>query len=99
MDDYNLMSLIESKNEWSARLLNILTPCVIEGITSIFNESVKLCETTNEKNKYLMTFQNLLNNIPKWSSNIVEEEKNRIIVILISSYLLIHNYMIIIIKQ
>tara|TARA_Y100001935_G_C17310326_1_gene515477 strand:- start:5660 stop:6706 length:1047 start_codon:yes stop_codon:yes gene_type:complete len=79
MDDYNLMSLIESKNEWSARLLNILTPCVIEGITSIFNESVKLCETTNEKNKYLMTFQNLLNNIPKWSSNIVEEEKNRII--------------------
>tara|TARA_B100001758_G_C18367856_1_gene589579 strand:- start:126 stop:1187 length:1062 start_codon:yes stop_codon:yes gene_type:complete len=79
MDDYNLMSLIESKNEWSARLLNILTPCLIDGITSIFNESVKLCETTNEKNKYLMTFQNLLNNIPKWSSNIVEEEKNRII--------------------
>lgn len=79
MDDYNLMSLIESKNEWSARLLNILTPCVIDGITSIFNESIKLCETTNEKNKYLMTFQNLLNNIPKWSSNIVDEEKNRII--------------------
>jgi len=79
MDDYNLMSLIESKNEWSARLLNILTPCVIDGITSIFNESIKLCETTNEKNKYLMTFQNLLNNIPKWSSNIVNEEKNRII--------------------
>lgn len=79
MDDYNLMSLIESKNEWSARLMNILTPCIIEGITSIFNEAVKLCETTNEKNKYLMTFQNLLNNIPKWSSNIVEEEKNRII--------------------
>lgn len=79
MDDYNLMSLIESKNEWSARLLNILTPCIIDGITSIFNESIKLCETTNEKNKYLMTFQNLLNNIPKWSSNIVEEEKNRII--------------------
>tara|TARA_Y100000766_G_scaffold92879_1_gene79226 strand:+ start:182 stop:1255 length:1074 start_codon:yes stop_codon:yes gene_type:complete len=79
MDDYNLMSLIESKNEWSARLLNILTPCIIDGITSIFNESIKLCESTNEKNKYLMTFQNLLNNIPKWSSNIVEEEKNRII--------------------
>tara|TARA_B100000787_G_scaffold168361_1_gene156973 strand:+ start:1225 stop:2244 length:1020 start_codon:yes stop_codon:yes gene_type:complete len=79
MDDYNLMSLIESKNEWSARLLNILTPCVIDGVTSIFNESIKLCETTNEKNKYLMTFQNLLNNIPKWSSNIVDEEKNRII--------------------
>ena len=79
MDDYNLMSLIESKNEWSARLMNILTPCIVEGITSIFNEAINLCETTNEKNKYLMTFQNLLNNIPKWSSNIVEEEKNRII--------------------
>ena len=35
-------------------------------MTSIFNVAINLCETTNEKNKYLMNqFQNLLNNIPK----------------------------------
>tara|TARA_B100001093_G_scaffold495446_2_gene539952 strand:- start:1654 stop:2691 length:1038 start_codon:yes stop_codon:yes gene_type:complete len=78
MDDYNLSTLIESKNEWAARLLNILTPCIVEGIKSIFNEGYKMCIENDEEGKYLMTFQNLLNNIPKWSSQIVEEEKNRI---------------------
>ena len=36
MDDYNLNTIIESKNEWCARLVNILTPCFIEGIKSVF---------------------------------------------------------------
>jgi hypothetical protein len=34
---------------------------------------------TDEVNKYLMTFQNLLSRIPKWNSIIVEEERRRII--------------------
>lgn len=79
MDDYNLSSLIESKNEWSARLLNIITPSIIEGVTSIFQEADNLCIENNENSKYLMTFQNLLNNVPKWTDEIVINEKNRII--------------------
>jgi hypothetical protein len=79
MDDYNLSSLIESKNEWSARLVNILTPCIIEGINSIFHEANRLCEENDEHEKYLMTFQNLLNNIPKWSEEIIDNEKSRIL--------------------
>jgi len=78
MDDYNLTTITESKNEWCARLVNILTPCVIEGIKSVFDESYKMCTDNDEEEKYLMTFQNLLNNIPKWSSEIVNIEKNRI---------------------
>ena len=78
MDDYNLSTLIESKNEWSARLINLLTPHVIEGIKSIFNEAYKLCVENDEENKYLMTFQNLLNNVPKWSQQTVDEERRRI---------------------
>ena len=78
MDDYNLTTITESKNEWCARLVNILTPCVIEGIKSVFEESYKMCLDNEEEEKYLMTFQNLLNNIPKWSSEIVDVEKNRI---------------------
>ncbi len=79
MDDFNITSITESKNEWCARFTNILTPCIIEGIKSIFMEADKICLETDEEEKYLMTFQNLLNNIPKWSSQIIETEKNRII--------------------
>lgn len=79
MDDYNINSIIESKNEWCARLTNILTPCLIEGVKSIFDEAYQMCVENDEESKYLMTFQNLLNNIPKWSSEIVETEKERIV--------------------
>jgi len=78
MDDYNVNVLSEAKNEYSSRLVTILTPLIIEGIRSIFNEACQLCQDNDEEEKYLMTFQNLLNNIPKWSSEIVNTEKERI---------------------
>ena len=79
MDDFNLSTIVESKNEWCARLTNTLTPCIIEGLRSIFTEAYDVCAENDEETKYLMTFQNFLNNIPKWSSEIVENEKQRII--------------------
>ena len=79
MDDFVVANLHESKNEWCGRLVSVLTPLVIEGFKSIFNESWKLCVDNNEVNKYLMTFQNLLSRIPKWNSVIIEEERKRII--------------------
>jgi hypothetical protein len=79
MDDFNVSSLHESKNEWGARLLTILTPLIIEGFKSIFDESITLCKTNGEMDKYLMTFQNLIARIPKWNANIIETERKRII--------------------
>jgi len=79
MDDFNVSSLHESKNEWGARLLTIVTPHIIDGLKSIFDEAVKLCRDNNEMDKYLMTFQNFITRIPKWNSNIIENEKNRIV--------------------
>ena len=58
MDDYSITSLTESKNEWCARLVSLLTHNIIVGINSIFDEAVKLCVQGQEENKYLMTFQN-----------------------------------------
>jgi hypothetical protein len=87
MDDYTLSTIIESKNEWCARLTNTLTPCIIEGLRSVFSEAYNVCQENNEESKYLMTFQNFLNNIPKWSSEIVENEKQRIIVSSACNYL------------
>lgn len=87
MDDYSISSLQESRNEWCSRLINILTPLVVEGFKSIFNDSVTLCKKNDELEKYLMTFQNFLERIPKWNTSIVEEETNRIITKSNCSYL------------
>ena len=78
MDDFNVNSLYESKNEWGARLLTILTPLIVEGFQSIYEESYSLCQTNNETEKHLMTFQNFISRIPKWNANIIESEKKRI---------------------
>jgi len=87
MDDYTLSNIIDTKNELCAQLMYTLTPCFIEGLRSIFNEAYCLCVENDEETKYLMTFQNFLNNIPKWSSEIVENEKQRIITSSACNYL------------
>lgn len=79
MDDFVLSNLQESRNEWCSRLVSILTPLILGGVRSIFNEAWKLCLENDEANKYLMTFQNLLSRVPKWNNSIVEEERKRII--------------------
>ena len=79
MDDFNVSGLSESRNEYSAMLVSRLTPQVITGINSIFNEAVELCQQNDEEEKYLMTFQNFLGRVPKWNQDIVDTEKERII--------------------
>jgi hypothetical protein len=79
MDDFNVSSLHESKNEWGSRLLTILTPHIVDGLKSIFDEALKLCKDNNEMDKYLMTFQNFITRIPKWNSTIIESERKRIV--------------------
>jgi len=79
MDDFVLSSLHESKNEWCGRLVSILTPLISEGIRSIFDEAWLMCKGSGELSKYLMTFQNMLAQIPKWNNIIIEQERKRII--------------------
>lgn len=79
MDDYSLSSLHESRNEWCARLVNILAPMTAEGFKSIFDEAWTLCEKNNENGKYLMTFQNFLSRVPKWNATIIAQETQRIV--------------------
>ena len=78
MDDFNVSSLHESKNEWGARLITIMTPLIIDGYKSILDEAIKLCRDNGEMDKYLMTFQNFISRIPKWNQTIIETERKRI---------------------
>ena len=78
MDDYDVNMLSEAKNEYCVRLVNILTPLIMQGVNSIFDEAVTLCETNDEDDKYLMTFQNFLTRVPKWNQSLMNEETSRI---------------------
>jgi hypothetical protein len=79
MDDFNVASLQESKNEWCVRLLNVLQPQINEGVRSIFTSARTLCKDNREPDKYLLTFQNLLTRIPQWNAEIISTETNRIV--------------------
>lgn len=79
MDDFVLSNLNESRNEWCSRLVSILSPRIMEGIRSIFNESWKVSLDNNEVEKYLMTFQNFICRVPKWNATIIDDERKRIV--------------------
>ena len=79
MDEYNVPILIEAKIEYTKQLINILRPRIYEGLQSIYKDSYELCQDNNDNDKVLMTFQNLLSNIPRWSQEIIENEYNRIV--------------------
>lgn len=87
MDDFNISSLTETRNEYTALLITKLTPLIIQGIYSIYNDACKLCEDNEEHDKYLMTFQNFLARVPKWNQEIVKNETDRILKLSNCSYL------------
>jgi hypothetical protein len=87
MEDNTSNLLSDSKNEWSILLMNYITPHIMDGFRSIFNESVALCEKNEEPEKYLMTFQNLLTRIPKWNQQLIDTEKERIVKLCNCNYL------------
>lgn len=79
MDDNHVPTLHDSQHEWATRLTRILQPLIYEGIQGMFQESVTICKESDENEKYLMTFQNILSRIPKWNEEIVKKETARII--------------------
>jgi hypothetical protein len=79
MQDFDINNLRQAKCEYSVRLIDILTPRIKEGFYSIFDKAWELCLTNNEIDKYLLTYQNLLIQIPKWNNVLVQKERERII--------------------
>jgi hypothetical protein len=79
MDDFQISGLNDTKNEYSSLLVSKLTPCIIQGIYSIYKEALKLCIDNDEEEKYLMTFQNFLGRVTKWNQELINNETERII--------------------
>jgi hypothetical protein len=79
MDDNHVPTLQTSQQEWAIRLSRVIHPLLYEGIQAMFQEAVGICKQSEEEDKYLMTFQNILARIPKWNEEIVKKETARII--------------------
>ena len=67
--------LVETKNEYTTHLSNILTPLVFEGLQSIYKEALTLAKADD----ILKIFQSFLKRIPKWNQAMIENETNRIL--------------------
>lgn len=78
MDDFNVNSLTESRNEYTMMLITKIAPIVIHGFESMFEDTVKLCIDNDEEEKCLMAFQNFLARVPKWNQTIITNEVERI---------------------
>ena len=69
--------LVETKNEYTIQLINILSPHIYEGFESIYSESKKIIKKGEEK-KLLKAFQQFIKRIPDWNTNLIENETLRI---------------------
>lgn len=79
MDDFSQTTLYESRIEWSARLVNLLTPIIIDGFKYMLIESFDLCKKNNEEEKYLKTFQNCILSIPQWNATTISKQSDIIV--------------------
>ena len=67
--------LVETKNDYTTHLVNILSPLVFEGVQSVYKQSLEI----SKNDDVLKIFQSFLKAIPKWNQDIINKETNRIL--------------------
>ena len=67
---------VEKKNEYTINLVNVLSPLVYEGLVSIYTEALNI---SNNADNILKVFQSFLRKIPKWTSEMINQETERIL--------------------
>lgn len=71
------------RNRFSLMIL----PHIAEGVWSIYENAVSVCEKNNQRDQTLKTFQNLLTRIPAWTEDTLSAEVKRITIASKCSYL------------
>ncbi len=66
--------LVETKQEYTTQLVNILTPLIFEGLQSIYQDALE----NSSSDDVLKIFQLFLKRIPKWNNDMISRESNRI---------------------
>ena len=66
--------LVETKQEYTTQLINVLSPLIFEGLKSIYDEA----QNASTPENILKNFQCFLKRIPKWNNDIINKESLRI---------------------
>ena len=77
MEDFDTRILVDAKEEYSKELIRVLKRYMLEGIESLYSQACEICH--KNRSKTIVTFQDLLEQIPKWNQELIEKETNRII--------------------
>jgi hypothetical protein len=67
--------LVETKQEYTTQLINVITPLIYEGLQSIYNE----VQSISNNDSVLKSFQTAVQRIPKWNNDMINNETNRIL--------------------
>ena len=78
MEDYNNPVFAQAKIEYTKQLQDVLMNPIYEGLLSIYGESKKDYSNYTEISMYKI-FRKKIENIPKWNTDMIDEEVDRII--------------------
>ena len=83
MEEPSINIYLEAKNEYTKRLTASLVPLVFEGFSSLYEDACKFKEETMDPRyddySELQIFQDYLKKIPKWNSDLIDQEYDRIV--------------------
>lgn len=71
--------LVDAKREYTNQLIQAIRPFLLSGMLSIYDEAFNVCQQNKETDLTMLTFQELLGEIPKWNHKLVVEESDRIV--------------------
>ena len=74
MDNSNVTILVDAKQEYTKQLIQILKGSIYNKTKAIYKDAHKSCIKNKKKDKILITFQEYLSKIPKWSDETINEE-------------------------
>ena len=71
--------LVDAKREYTKQLIQAIRPNLLTGILSIYDEAFNVCQENKESDLTMLTFQELLGEVPKWNNVMITDETERII--------------------
>lgn len=79
LDALNMNVLNVARDEYTTQLNKIITPLILDGIISLYNDSSNTETPEDDTNvKRIIRFQRLLQNVPQWNQKVINDECDRI---------------------
>jgi len=73
MSEYSHTVLVDAKYQYTKQLKLFLKPEILMCFISIYKNAFTICKERREEELILLTFQQLLEEVPKWNQNMIEE--------------------------